>query len=132
MAAKNLGVKGEPALCDKLVFAIFLGDVLMEGRCPQCGTHYQFWVLESLGGRICPYCGVDLKIKDSGGGSFTRSSPFNAKEYKVEPLKANSPFILNKPSNTNSMQDEDIINLKIENPYLFGLKEAIRDFKQNI
>jgi hypothetical protein len=103
----------------------------MEGRCPKCGTHYQFWMLESFKGRICPYCGVDLKIKDSNGGSFTRSSPLEGNVYKVGPSKVNFPIIPTRPSNTFNMQDEDIRNIKAENPYLFGLKEAIQDFKRD-
>ncbi len=33
---------------------------LLEGRCPQCGTNFNGWVVESYSGQVCLHCGAAL------------------------------------------------------------------------
>ena len=59
-------------------------EMVLKGKCPECGAIYYGWALRFPRNQMCENCGVGLEISDSAGGDpFTGYSPFTAEEYKI-------------------------------------------------
>jgi hypothetical protein len=68
--------------CQKRLFG-FIGDKMLEGKCPNCGAHYVGWALRSPFNQTCGYCNTGLEITDEQGRSLAGLWLTATEEYKV-------------------------------------------------
>ncbi len=75
--------------------------IMLEGKCPKCGTQYFGWALQWARHQSCSKCGVGLEITRDGQKVSRGYSPFTAEKYTIN-LPSNVPPPEKKQSRVKS------------------------------
>ncbi len=65
-------------------------EIMLEGRCPKCGTHQIGWALQFERHQSCPNCGTGFDLYEDGKLIGRGFSPFTAPELIIRPPRVPS------------------------------------------